>query len=162
MPDYCKKLLEALEAREKSTDRNPDLDERMTHIKENCVAAAILAVTRSLPYEDKRKLLKLAEEIYAEWQQELGEVDQQETAYEISSGTQNDTNRVVTLSNLDFDAKSRQFLSQFYDEAKHEGVVQYYKSLVASLCKLYTKVVEASAAKESEGYTQALAERSDE
>ncbi len=89
-------------------------------------------------------------------------MDQQETAYEAVAGTQNDTNRVVTLSNLDFDSKNRQFLAQFYEDAKHDGVLQYYKTLVSSLCKLYSKLVELGLTKENEGRAQTLDERSDE
>lgn len=161
--DYCKKLLEAYEARQVAKQRNNALDESMQRTKENCVAATILIITRNLSKEDKRKLLKLREEIYAEWQQQLGAVDQKEAQSEPISGKENDANRVVTLSNIEFDEKSRSFLSLFYEEAKqHEGLIQFYKNLISSLCKHYTKTVENTIAKENENYSQALSEKNEE
>lgn len=161
--DYCKKLIEALETRQVAKQRNVLMDESMQRTKENCVAASILVLTRGLPKEDKRKLQKLAEEIYAEWRQELEGVDQKELQYDLNSGTENDSNRVVTLNSIDFDEKSRQFLSLYYEEAKqHEGLFQSYKNLVSSLCKQYTKVIENDVTKENENYSQALTEKNDE
>lgn len=160
--DYCKKLFEAIETREKLKDRDTKMDERISRIKENCIAAAILVATRSLSKDDKCKLLKLAEEIYAEWQQEIGEVEQQEAAIEMVSGAQNDTSRVVTLSSLEFDTKTRQFLNQFYEEARHMTIFPYFRQFVESLCNLYKKAVEVVPAKETEGFSQVLNERSDE
>ncbi len=133
MQENCRKILEGIEAREQSKARDAAFDEKVARIQENCTAATILVVTRNLSHEEKLKLEKLAREIYAEDGDEQFDVKQ--SKYEIAAATQTDAGTALSLSNLQFDEQGREFLQGFYAEARsHEGVFQYYKSIVASLC----------------------------
>ena len=122
----------------------------MTRIKEYCIATTILVVTRNLPREEKRRLFKLAGEIFAEEHDELGELEQ--SPYEILAATQSDASKVLILSNMKFDEGSKEFFERLYLEARsHEGIFQYYKGLVASLCAFVPGSVDSQPEQEISG-----------
>ncbi len=143
MHESCVRLIEALDAREKAKQRNLAQDIAMEKMKVNCVAATILVATRNLGKEDKRRLLKLAEEIYTEWAQEKegAEGEQHEPAF---TPVDSIMNRVITLSSLEFDAKGAKFLTQLYADAKGPGLFQFYRDLVDSLCRGYSQTTDSS------------------
>jgi len=145
--------------RDKLKEKDRDMDDHVQRIKEKGVAAVILAETRNLDKGVKSKLRKLAEEIYSEWRDELDEVERYKSSLGIA---QNDITRVVTLSVLEFDEKGRQFLRQFYEEGKSEGISAYYKHFVVGLCNFYKNLVEAASSKDLDSYSKVLNEKSDE
>ncbi len=154
-------MLEALDGREIGKQRNVSLDGNMQMLRERCVAAVLLVLTRGLSKAEKRKLLKLAEAIYAEWQlQEPASTSKamKEPVDDLQTSP-NDSNRVVTLSALEFDESARHFLAELYMRTRSDGLIPYYKQLIASLLKLYSKTVEAP---ESDALTHTITDNTAE
>eukprot|EP00826_Nyctotherus_ovalis_P017775 TRINITY_DN15254_c0_g1_i2.p2 TRINITY_DN15254_c0_g1~~TRINITY_DN15254_c0_g1_i2.p2 ORF type:complete len:147 (-),score=55.99 TRINITY_DN15254_c0_g1_i2:108-548(-) len=145
--------------RDKLKEREKSMDGSIQEIRDKNVAAVILAETRGLDSSTKLRLLKLAGAIYTEWQHELSEIEPLERSLEV---TQNDVTRAVVLSSLEFDEKGKQFLRQFYEEAKAEGVNSYYKRFVVELCNFYKSLMEATSSKDHDAYTKILHEKSEE
>jgi len=133
--EHCRKILDGIELREnRKKQRDESLDDKIDKIKQNCIAAVILVITRNLPREEKRCLLKLAEDIYSEWHEEEYIEKDTATPTDILNG---EASKLMTLTNLEFDEARREFLERFYLEAKsHEGIFQYYKGLVSNLYNL--------------------------
>eukprot|EP01022_Parablepharisma_sp_SALTPOND_P010992 TRINITY_DN1454_c0_g2_i1.p1 TRINITY_DN1454_c0_g2~~TRINITY_DN1454_c0_g2_i1.p1 ORF type:complete len:1135 (-),score=143.33 TRINITY_DN1454_c0_g2_i1:10055-13459(-) len=139
----CKKLLEGIKGEETSMEK----------MKANYVAAAILVTTRNFSKETKRKLLKMAEEIYGE------ENNEQDTKTGGFGKLTETSSKIISLSALEFDGESLDFLNQLYEEAKLLGIFAYYNNLVESLCTLYAKTVDSE---DNEVSTQGLSEQSHE
>jgi hypothetical protein len=158
--DYCKKLNEALDARDKSSSKKEDQNAKIQEIKEYCVAASILVITRDLNQHDKHILHKLGDEIYAKWDDERGDDDK------VLSPFRNDHIRVTTLANMEFDYKAKAFLLQFYKDCqKKDGIFKCYEKLVSNLISYYKKMMEDQPKtndQENDNYSPLYEEKTDE
>jgi len=88
------------------------LEGQIQDIKEKNIAAAIFIETQGLTKEEK-DILK-------------GFVEQDKIEV-----------KKVSLRSLEFNEETKQFLRQFYEESKVEGIFLHYKKVIRKLCNSY-------------------------
>jgi len=157
--DNCKKLLESIEALEKNKAKNNDLD----IMKANLVSAVILVSTKSLTKDVKRKLMKIAEEIYGEdtpTAETEAKTQNSASPYKEKPEDSSITNfKIISLRSIEYSKDSLKFMNSIYEEAKHVGIFAYYANLVEVLCVSFMKNIES---KDNENYSQEVALKNNE